>query len=94
MIALAFACGPGYPGLTSWGILSRPFGTGLGEFVYPGLTSWAILSRPCGTGLDEFVYPGLRPGLFSTVPTGLIAIWAKADLFSASALQIGRTKKS
>jgi len=27
MIALAFACGPGYPGLTSWGKLSRPFGT-------------------------------------------------------------------
>jgi hypothetical protein len=71
MIAIAFECGP----------------------VHPGLTSWGILSRPCGTGLDEFVYPGLRPGLFSTVPTGLIAIWAKADLFSASALQIGRIKK-
>jgi hypothetical protein len=27
MIALAFACGPGYPGLTSWGKLSRLFGT-------------------------------------------------------------------
>jgi hypothetical protein len=71
MIAIAFECGP----------------------VHPGLTSWGILSRPCGTGLDEFVYPGLRPGLFSTVPTGLIAIWAKADLFSASALEIGRIKK-
>ena len=71
MIALAFACGPGYPGLTSWGILSRPFGTGLGEFVYPGLTSWAILSRPCGTDRDK----------------------ARADLFSASALQTGRINK-
>jgi hypothetical protein len=49
MIAIAFTCGPVHPGLTSWGILSRPCGTSRGEFVYPGLTSWATLSRPYGT---------------------------------------------
>jgi hypothetical protein len=37
-----------YPGLTSWGILSRPFGTDRGGNL-PRTTSWAILSRPCGT---------------------------------------------
>src|ERR1700691_1122409 len=41
-----------HPGLTSWGILSRPYGTGLGGNVHPGLTSWATLSRPCGTDRD------------------------------------------
>jgi hypothetical protein len=49
----AFACGPGYPGLPSWGILSRPFGTGRGGKIHPGLTSWAILSRPFGTDRDK-----------------------------------------
>src|ERR1700691_715983 len=41
-----------HPGLTSWGILSRPYGTGLARNVHPGLTSWATLSRPCGTDRD------------------------------------------
>jgi hypothetical protein len=44
--------GPVRPGLTSWGILSRPFGTGLPGNGDPGLTSWATLSRPFGTGPD------------------------------------------
>ena len=44
-----------HPGLTSWGIFSRPYGTGLDGNVYPGLTSWAILSRPCGTDRDLLV---------------------------------------
>src|ERR1700678_1533071 len=39
-----------HPGLTSWGILSRPYGTSSGGNVHPGLTSWATLSRPFGTG--------------------------------------------
>jgi hypothetical protein len=39
-----------HPGLTSWDIFSRPYGTGLGGNVNPGLTSWATLSRPYGTG--------------------------------------------
>src|SRR6202522_1786200 len=41
-----------HPGLASWGILSRPCGTGLARNVHPGLTSWATLSRPCGTDRD------------------------------------------
>ena len=68
----ALALGPGRPGLTSWVILSRPFGT---DFV--------------GNG-----HPALRAGLLSAVPTGLIAICPIADLFSASALQIGASKKA
>src|ERR1700734_2476238 len=50
LTALTF--GRVHPGLTSWGILSRPYGTGRGGNVDPGLTSWATLSRPCGTDRD------------------------------------------
>jgi hypothetical protein len=39
-----------HPGLTSWDIFCRPYGTGLGGYLNPGLTSWATLSRPYGTG--------------------------------------------
>jgi hypothetical protein len=42
---------PANPGLTSWDIFSRPFGTYPVCLSYPGLTSWATLS-PYGT---EFV---------------------------------------
>jgi hypothetical protein len=42
-----------HPGLTSWDILSRPCGTGLGGECYPGLASWATLNRPFGTDRDK-----------------------------------------
>jgi hypothetical protein len=48
-----------HPGLTSWDIFSRPYGTGLGGNVNPGLTSWATLSRPFGT---QFVSRVLTQG--------------------------------
>jgi len=48
-IASAFTAIQLPPGLTSWVILSRPFGTRLVRTAHPGLTSWAILSRPFGT---------------------------------------------
>jgi len=37
-----------HPGLTSWGILSRPSGTSLGEFIYPGLRPGLFLAVPSG----------------------------------------------
>jgi hypothetical protein len=40
-------------GLTSWSILSRPFGTSLGGSRHPGRASWATLSQTCGTGRDS-----------------------------------------
>jgi hypothetical protein len=41
---------PLLPGLASWVIFSRPYGTFPIIHVYPGLTSWATFSRPFGTG--------------------------------------------
>jgi hypothetical protein len=61
--------------------------------VHPGLTSWVILSRPCGTDRGGQPYPGLRPGLFSAVPKGLIAICPIADLFLTTAIRISRSEK-
>src|ERR1700691_3229366 len=58
------------PGLTSWGTLSRPYGTGLGGNVHPGLTSWATLSRPYGTGLGGNVHPGLTSWATLSRPYG------------------------
>jgi hypothetical protein len=53
MISCRYSCAlQVHPGLTSWGILSRPCGTGRGGYVYPGLASWATLSRPFGTDRD------------------------------------------
>jgi hypothetical protein len=42
---------PANPGLASWDILSRPFGTDPPSVAYPGLASWATFSRPYGTEL-------------------------------------------
>jgi hypothetical protein len=42
----------GSPGLTSWVILSRPYGTGPKFYALPRTASWAILSRPYGTDCD------------------------------------------
>jgi hypothetical protein len=47
--------GAASPGLTSWGILSRPCGTGLGGKVPPGLTSWAHSAVPTGLNLERVV---------------------------------------
>jgi hypothetical protein len=49
-----------FPGLTSWGILSRPLRQAQGRLYgtshimswFPGLASWATFSRPFGTGPD------------------------------------------
>src|SRR6202044_3643256 len=41
------------PRISSWGIFSRPYGTGSFFELYPGLTSWATLSRPYGTKFGE-----------------------------------------
>src|ERR1700734_3294882 len=68
----AFACGLVHPGLSSWGILSRPCGTDRGGNTYPGLTSWAILSRPYGTDRGGNLHPGSRRRLCSAVPAGPI----------------------
>jgi hypothetical protein len=37
-----------HPGLTSWGIFSRPFGTGLGCYLYPGLRPGLLSVVPMG----------------------------------------------
>jgi|SRR5580658_10033123 hypothetical protein len=40
------------PGLTSWDILSRPCGTGLGGNVYPGLRPGLLSAVPTGLNLE------------------------------------------
>src|ERR1700733_8381900 len=42
-----------YPRIASWGIFSRPCGTGSFLEPLPRTTSWAILSRPYGTRFGE-----------------------------------------
>jgi hypothetical protein len=85
MIAIAFPCGRVHPGLTSWVILSRPYGTDLGGEPYPGLPRisctllWTPLrmrlsSRKAARGSvtpPSFTGNPVRPGLFSAVPPGL-----------------------
>src|ERR1700727_1905159 len=58
------------PGISSWAILNRPFGTGSCFQIYPGFHP-AILNRPFGTGSCFQTYPGFHPGLLSTAPSGL-----------------------
>src|ERR1700733_3986407 len=47
-----FAIRGSHPGLASWDILSRPYGTSRASLLNPGLTSWVTLSRPYGTDRD------------------------------------------
>src|ERR1700734_252401 len=59
------------PRISSWGIFSRPYGTGSFFELYPGLTSWATLSRPYGTkfGEDSSHTRSLAPAPFAGVIT-------------------------
>jgi hypothetical protein len=53
MIACRYSCAVQvHPGLTSWGILSRPCGTGRGGYVYPGFHPGLLSAVPTGLKLE------------------------------------------
>jgi hypothetical protein len=84
---------PANPGLPSWDILSRPYGTDPLSVANPGLTSWATLSRPYGTQFGEdnsrthTLKSGLRPDYFAALVavTPALRVFARSRMILATA---------
>ena len=86
MIALGIGVSLGSPRTLSWGILSRPYGTVLGELIYPGLPRISCTLLQAGLRMrlskpheapwfhQAAQETRVRPGLHSAVPFGTAPI--------------------